>query len=58
MAASFTQGKPTEDDFELKSCHSWLALMPFFKNNVFLTAVIKTLGELVKGELGANLVAV
>lgn len=47
MAESFVQVKPTENDFEIKSCHSWLALTNFFYN-IFLTAVIKTAGELVK----------
>lgn len=44
--------------FEIKSCRSWLALTWIFKNNVFLTAVRKTAGELVEGGTCANLGAV
>lgn len=40
--------KPAENDSEIKPRHGWTD-MNFFVFDVFLTAVIKIAGELVKG---------
>ena len=52
----FQTSKATENDFEIKPCHSQLALAWFFFN--ISTAVIKTVGELVKRRTWCQLGAV